>query len=118
LQFVLFAFSELPSVASNSNYAKCALLFSVSSVTGWLIKSSCLAPALGVTKITINERYDFGSGWKPTYLTSVFSLWTSVLSPPDGTTLTALADVNTDVAGCSIGLFPPIPILVTLCWAA
>ncbi len=32
----------------------------------------------------------FCSGWKPTHLTSV-------LSPPDGPTLTAFADVNTDV---------------------
>jgi hypothetical protein len=40
------------------------------------------------------------SGWKPTYLTSIFSLRASVLSLPDGTMLTAFADVNTDVAGC------------------
>ncbi len=38
------------------------------------------------------------SGWKPTHLTSVFSLWTTVLSLPDGTTLTAFTYVNTDVA--------------------
>ncbi len=43
------------------------------------------------------------SGWKPTHLTSVFSLQTSVLLPPDGTTLTAFTDVNTDVAD----RFPP-----------
>jgi hypothetical protein len=36
----------------------------------------------------------------PTYLTSVFSLPTSVLSLPDGTTIMAFADVNTDVSGC------------------
>ncbi len=36
------------------------------------------------------------SGWKPTHLTFVFSLWTSILSPPDGTMLMAF----TDVAGC------------------
>jgi len=42
------------------------------------------------------------SGWKPTHLTSVFALQTSILLPelPDGTTLTAFADVNTDVARC------------------
>ncbi len=39
------------------------------------------------------------SGWKPTHLTSVFALQTSVL-PPDGTTLKAFANVNTDVAEC------------------
>jgi len=39
------------------------------------------------------------SGWKPTHLTSVFALQTSILLP-DGTTLTAFADVNTDVARC------------------
>jgi hypothetical protein len=33
------------------------------------------------------------SGWKPTHLTFVFSLRTSVLLPPDGTTLTAFTDV-------------------------
>ncbi len=39
------------------------------------------------------------SGRKPTHhLTFVFSLQTSVLLPPDGTTLTAFTDVNTDVA--------------------
>jgi hypothetical protein len=38
------------------------------------------------------------SVWKPTHLTSVFSLRTSALSLPDGTTLIALTDVNTDVA--------------------
>jgi len=37
------------------------------------------------------------SGWKPIHLTSVFSVRASVLSPPDGTTLTAFTDVNTDV---------------------
>jgi len=31
--------------------------------------------------------------WKPTHLTSVFSLQTSILSPPDGTTLMAFTDV-------------------------
>ncbi len=36
------------------------------------------------------------SGWKPTHITYVFALRTSV-SPPDGTTLKAFADVNTDV---------------------
>jgi len=46
------------------------------------------------------------SGWKPTHLTSVFALRTSILLP-DGTTLMAFADVSTDVAGCSIGWFPP-----------
>jgi hypothetical protein len=39
------------------------------------------------------------SGWKPTHLTSVFALLTSI-SLPDGTTLMAFADVNTDVARC------------------
>jgi hypothetical protein len=38
------------------------------------------------------------SGFKPTHLTSVFSLRTSILSPPDGTMLTAFTDVITDVA--------------------
>jgi hypothetical protein len=38
------------------------------------------------------------SGWKPIHLTSVFSLRTSVLSLPDGTTLMAFTDVNMDVA--------------------
>ncbi len=37
------------------------------------------------------------SGWKPTHLTSVFSLRASVPLPPDGTTLTAFTNVNTDV---------------------
>jgi hypothetical protein len=38
------------------------------------------------------------SGWKPTHLISIFSLPTSVLSPPDSSTLTAFIDVNTNVA--------------------
>ena len=39
------------------------------------------------------------SGWKPTHLTSVFALQTSV-SPPDGTMLTDVnMDVNLVVAG-------------------
>jgi hypothetical protein len=42
---------------------------------------------------------NFVSGWKPTHLTSVFSLLTSVLLLPDSTMLTAFMDVNTDVAG-------------------
>jgi hypothetical protein len=37
------------------------------------------------------------SGWKPTHLTSVFSLRTSILSLPDGTTLMPFTDVNMDV---------------------
>jgi hypothetical protein len=37
------------------------------------------------------------SGWKPTHLASVFSPWTSVLSLPDGTTLTAFTNVIMDV---------------------
>ncbi len=41
-----------------------------------------------------NLAYKLFSGWKPTHLISAFVLL------PDGTTLTAFADVNTDVAGC------------------
>ena len=37
---------------------------------------------------------------KPTHLTSVFSLQTSVFTSPHGTTLKAFAYVHTDVAGC------------------
>jgi hypothetical protein len=44
------------------------------------------------------------NGWKPTHQTFVFALWTSV-SPPDGTTLTALIQMlNTDGTD---GWFPP-----------
>jgi hypothetical protein len=43
------------------------------------------------------------SGWKPTNLTSVFSLRTSVLSP-DGTTLTALIRISMDVG--LVGFLP------------
>jgi hypothetical protein len=39
-------------------------------------------------------------GWKPTHLTSVFSLRTSVFPLPHGTTLTAYADICTEVGGC------------------
>jgi hypothetical protein len=40
------------------------------------------------------------SGWKPTHLTSVFALRTSVL-PPDGTMLMVLIRMlNTDVCVC------------------
>jgi len=42
---------------------------------------------------------------KPTHLTSVFSLRTSIFTLPHGTTLTAFADVRADVAGCQIGWF-------------
>ncbi len=45
------------------------------------------------------------SGWKPTHLASVFSLQTSVLLPPDGTTLTAFTDVDADVR--YVGFLPP-----------
>jgi hypothetical protein len=49
------------------------------------------------------------SGWKPTHLTSVFSLRTSILSLPDGTTLTAFTYVNTDVANVRyVGFLPPV----------
>jgi hypothetical protein len=45
------------------------------------------------------------SGWKPTHLTSVFALRTSVLLL-DGTMLMALIRMlNTDVCGCYIGWF-------------
>jgi hypothetical protein len=37
--------------------------------------------------------YRYFSGWKPTHLTSVFSVRTSVLLLPDGTMLTAFTDV-------------------------
>ncbi len=40
------------------------------------------------------------SGWKPTYLTSVFSLGTSVFTSPPGTTVTAFADVADVKYGC------------------
>jgi hypothetical protein len=43
--------------------------------------------------------------WKPTHLTSVFSLRTSVLLLPDGTMLTAFADVNMDVR--QVGFLTP-----------
>ena len=63
--------------------------------------------------VTITKLPSQTSGWKPTHLTSVFSLWTYVLSPPDGTMLTAFTyvnmDVNTDVADV-IGWFPPTPL--------
>ncbi len=52
------------------------------------------------------KSYRESSGWKPTNLTSVFSLGTSILSLPDGTTLMAF----TDVRGCQIGWFPPTPV--------
>jgi len=40
------------------------------------------------------------SGWKTTKLKSVFFLLTSVFLLPHGTTLTAFADVDMDVARC------------------
>ncbi len=42
----------------------------------------------------------YRSGWKPTHLTSVFSLWTSVFTSPHGTTLTSYGCVYTDVCEC------------------
>jgi hypothetical protein len=42
----------------------------------------------------------FFSAWKPTHLTSVFALWTSILQP-DGTMLMALIQMlNMDVCSC------------------
>ncbi len=59
-------------------------------------------------RTSLECRKVFYSGQKPTHLTYVFTLWTSVL-PPDGTTLTALIwMLNTDVCGCQIGWFPPV----------
>ncbi len=45
-----------------------------------------------VRKVGFHPPTNF-SGWKPTHLTSIFSLRTSVTSP-DGTMLTALVDVK------------------------
>ncbi len=45
------------------------------------------------------------SGWKPTHLTSVFALRTSILLP-DGTMLTALIQMFSDVR--LVGFHPPI----------
>jgi len=42
----------------------------------------------------------YRSGWKPTHLTSFFSLQTSVFTLPHGTTLTAYRCLYTDVRGC------------------
>ena len=54
----------------------------------------CTVPLLLLANVDYTKRF---SGWKPTHLTSVFALWTSVL-PPDGTTLMALIRMlNTDV---------------------
>jgi hypothetical protein len=46
-----------------------------------------------------NLAYKLFSGWKPTHLIPAFALRAAVLLP-DGTTLTAFADVNTEFAGC------------------
>ncbi len=59
----------------------------------WLIRFLCCA------------RDKENSGWKPTHPTSVFALQTSI-SPPDGTTLTALIQMlNADVR--LVGFHPP-----------
>jgi len=46
------------------------------------------------------SRLIFRSRCKPTHLTSVFSLWTSIFTSPHCAMLTAFADVHTYVAGC------------------
>ena len=56
------------------------------------------AASLLIFKLNLSHTYvkrtKTCSGWKPTHLTSVFSLRTSVFSLPHGTTLTAFADVK------------------------
>jgi hypothetical protein len=70
---------------------------------------------LGLSEIDKVAETDKASGWcKPTHLTSVFSLWTSVFTSPHGTTLMAFADVCMDVAGCYIGWFTPTLKLASL----
>jgi hypothetical protein len=71
-----------PLAASDATFSLCAYIL----------------VAFGVVVVVVSIGQ--GSGWKPTSLTSVFSLRTSILLPPDGTTPTAFAVVNTDVAGC------------------
>ncbi len=56
---------------------------------GNVVKRCCFITAGRTTW----ARVFVSSGWKPTHLTTVFSLQTSVLSPPDGTMLTAFTDV-------------------------
>ena len=63
-----------------------------------------------------NRNINFCSVWKTTHLTSVFFLSTSVFLLPHGTTLMAFADIDADVAGCSMGWFPPTPPHALLVW--
>jgi hypothetical protein len=51
-------------------------------------------------RLSSKKPCDLTSRWKPTHLTSIFSLQTSVFTSPHGTTLTAFADVRADVSGC------------------
>ncbi len=55
-----------------------------------------------------------GSGWKPTHLTSVFSLQTSVTSP-HGTTLKAFADVKYRCLRVLDRLVSTLPLAPYLC---
>ncbi len=56
-------------------------------------------------------RHIHSRGWKPTHLTSVFSLLTSIFTSPHGTTLKAYGCPYTDVRGCQMGWFPPTPFI-------
>jgi hypothetical protein len=49
------------------------------------------------------------SGWKPTHLTSLFSLQTSIFTSPHGTMLTAFADVKNRCLRMldEVGFHPP-----------
>ncbi len=61
-------------------------------------------------------RINFYSGWKPTNLTSIFSLWTSIFTSPHGTLLMAYRCLYTDVCRCQMGWFPPT--LIYICVAS